>query len=76
MIQATILINGRKFTGEGESARAALESIPYKGFAKFKSVLVIGKKEVVLLPMQTQRLFSPNPTIREVALKQLVLRFE
>lgn len=67
---------GKKYTGEGETVREALEKIDYKGFARLKAVLTVGKKTVVLHPIQTLRLFAPNPLQKEIGVKQIALKFE
>ena len=78
-MKATIQILGKKYSAESETVGSALASLPYTGFAKFKSVLTVfdSKKEktVVLYPMQTLRLFSKSPLMKEIAVKQIATRF-
>lgn len=66
---------GKKYVGEGPDVKSALAAIPYKGFARMKAILTVGDKTIVLSPMQSQRLFAPNPTIREATIKSISLRF-
>lgn len=73
---ATVEIQGKKYQGEGETTREALNNIRYKGFARLKSMVTVGEKTIVLYPLQTMRLFSPSPLTKEVAVKQTALRFE
>lgn len=75
MKTATLDFMGKKYVGEGEDAQSAIANIPYKGFARAKSLLTVGEKTIILSPMQMQRLFAPNPTIREVNIKSISLRF-
>jgi len=75
-MKATINILGKNYEAEGETARQALEGLEYKGFAKVKSVLTVGEKAIVLSHTQTQRLFSQSPMMKEIAVKQVALRFE
>ena len=72
---ATLELMGKKYTGEGDTALFAIESIPYKGFARTKALLTIGEKTVVMPPMLAVRLFSSNPNMRKLALKNISLRF-
>ena len=74
-MKAVISIMGKKYEGEGETPLEAIRNIPYKGFPRLKSILVVGNKEVILSAMQTQRLFAPNPMMREVNTKSISLRF-
>ena len=74
-MKAILDIAGKKYAGEGETPLLAIRNIPYKGFPRLKAVLSIGEKHLILSPMQTQRLFAPNPTIREVNTKSISLRF-
>jgi hypothetical protein len=74
-MEATLTIMGKKYVGKGKTASEAIEAISYKGFARFKSVLTLNGKTMVLMPLQTMRLFAPSKMIREVAIKNLTLRF-
>lgn len=79
-MKAIIEIQGKKYESEGETVRDALAGLQYKGFAGFKSLLTIqnGEKEKVLVlpPIQTKKLFSANPMMREVTIKHIAMRFE
>lgn len=74
-MKATIDILGKKYTGEGKTPFDAISNIQFKGFARYRSLLTVDKKTIILSAMQTQRLFAPNPTIREVNVKSISLRF-
>lgn len=75
MIKATLDFMGKKYVGEGADVQSAISNIPYKGFARSKALLTIGDKTLILSAMQTQRLFTYNPTIRAVNIKSISLRF-
>lgn len=75
MITATFDFMGKKYVGKGEDKQSAIANIPYKGFARAKALLTIGEKTVILSAMQTQRLFAPNPTVRDCNIKSISLRF-
>lgn len=79
-MKATIEILGKKYTGEGKTVSEALLNLPYKGFPKLKAMLTVIKddkteKTIVLMPLQTQRLFAPSPLMREIAIKNTAIRF-
>lgn len=74
-MKATLDTMGKKYVGEGEDIKSAIKNIPFKGFPRVKALLTFGEKTIILSPMQSQRLFSPNPTIREVNIKNISLRF-
>jgi hypothetical protein len=74
-MKATIKIMGKEYHGEGKTIAEALENISYTGFSRFKSMLMVNGKTVVLIPQQTQRLFSPVKMVRDIAIKNLSLRF-
>jgi hypothetical protein len=75
MITATFDFMGKKYVGEGQDKESAIANIPYKGFARAKALLTVGEKTIIMSPMQTQRLFAPNPTIRACNVKSISLRF-
>lgn len=74
-MKATLEIMGKKYVGEGKTVSEAIGAIQYKGFARFRSTITINGKMIILIPMQTLRLFSPNKMVREVNIKNLSLRF-
>lgn len=74
-MKAIIDIMGKKYEGEGDTPRDAIASIEYKGFARAKSLLTIGEKTVVLTHVQTMKIFSPNKMMRDIAIKQVALKF-
>ena len=74
-MKAVIVIMGKKYEGEGETIAQAISNIPYAGFARFKALLTVGDKTKVLTPVQTMKLFSKSPLMKEIALKQTALRF-
>jgi hypothetical protein len=78
-MKATITILGKKYTGEGVTAKEALANLNYIGFARLKSIITMdyGDKEkiLVLYPRQTMLLFSKSPMQREIGIKSLSLRF-
>ena len=74
-MKAILKLAGREYVGEGDDVRSAIKNIEFHGFAREKSVLTIGEKSIVLSVMQSQRIFAPNPTIREVNIKSISLRF-
>lgn len=74
-MKAILDFAGKKYVGEGKDAQSAIAAIPYKGFARAKSLLTIDKRTIILSAMQTQRLFASNPTIRAVNIKSISLRF-
>lgn len=74
-MKAVIEIMGKKYEAEGATPREAIANIPFKGFARSMSKLTVGEKTIILAPMQTMRLFAPNPTIKEVNVKSISLRF-
>ena len=74
-IKATLDFIGKKYVGEGEDKQSAIANIPYKGFARAKSLLTVGEKTIAMSAMQTQRLFALNPKIRACNVKSISLRF-
>lgn len=76
---ASIKILGRTYTSSGKDVREAIEALKLGGVAKGVSILEIvhGKKRksVILPPPTTFRVFSSSGTVREIALKNLGLRF-
>ena len=80
MKKATIRILDKDYSSSGVTVKDALMGLQYKGFARLKSTLTVisdeKEKAIFLPPLQTMRLFSINPTIREVGVKQIAMRFE
>lgn len=72
---ATIKIFSNTFEAKGETPFEALSKLKVVGLTKAKSILTVGERTIVLNPYQTQRLFSPNSLMREIALKQTANRF-
>ena len=75
-----VKILGKEYMARGETMQEALARLEYKGFARVKSTLTGMKdeksKSIFLGPFQTNRLFSLNPNIKAVAIKQLAMRLE
>jgi len=69
-----------EYEAVGDNAQEALNKLDVKGFTKLKSFITIQDKEkekvIFLSPLQTNRLLSPHPVIKKVAVKQLALRIE
>lgn len=74
-MKAVLDIAGKKYVGEGDTVQAALLAIPFRGFARTKALLTVGEKTIILSAMQSQRLFAPNPKIKEANAKSISLRF-
>ena len=78
-MKGIIKIYGKDYTSEGKDVKECLENLPYKGFSRVISTLTIKdnekEKSVVLYPRQTQRLFSLSPMMKEIAVKQIGMRF-
>lgn len=71
---ATVLVMGKKYSAKGDSAFNAIAGL-VPGNAKGRSIIVIEKgdyrKERILMPMATMRLFNTRGITREVAIKQM-----
>lgn len=74
MITATLKNVRDTYTAEGASAFEAIANLQVKNL-RGKSILTVGGKEIVLTPIQSARLSGPSPAVREVALKNITLRF-
>lgn len=76
---ASIKVFGKTFTSKGKTILEALENLNVGKLNKGVSVLEVshkGKSVSKILPsVQTARLFSPSPMTREIALKNISLRF-
>ena len=77
---ASIKIFGKFYTATGSTAKEAIANLKPEGVSKGMSVLTISKgdvkKERILNTMQTYRLFSVNPLMKELAIKNVALFFE
>lgn len=79
-MKATIVIFGNMFSANGETPLEAISNLKVTGLTKAKSLLTVSyennaERTIVLNPYQTQRLFSPNALMREIALKSTANRF-
>ena len=76
---ATLLIWGRKFDSTGASVSEAISGLR-PGNVKGKSVLTVSvgnqKRERVLSPFMTSRLFNTRGISQEVALKNTTILFD
>lgn len=72
---AIIEILGKKYEAEGSTPLEAISNLKFSGFARYKCLLTVGEKTIVLSAMQTQRIFAKNPTMRAVNVKNIALRF-
>lgn len=76
---ALIKVFGKTFTAKGSTVKEAIENLNVGKLNKGVSVLQIthnGSSSSKILPsVQTARLFSPSPLTREVAIKNVSLRF-
>lgn len=77
--KATIIVLGRKFEAKGVSVLDAINKLK-PGNCKGKGILVVEhgdvKKEKVLMPLVTFRLFNSAGMTREVAVKQVSSLFQ
>lgn len=77
--KATLFNFGRKFESNGSSVIGVLKGFNVRNI-KGKSILAIEtgeeRKERVLSPVMTYRLFSSHGLIKEVALKNVSLLFD
>ena len=78
-MKATLTVMGKKFTGEGKTVSEAIAALK-PDITKAKSILLLEngerKRERILTNMQTMRLFSLSPLMREIALKQVSQLFD
>lgn len=76
---ASIKILGKIYTATGATKREALENLKPE-LGRGVSIITVStgdkRKEKVLAPMQTMRLFSPSKLMREIALKNTALLFD
>ena len=77
---ASIKILGKKYEAKGATAHEAIGNLKVGGFVKSMSVLEIVHGEVrksrVFPPLQTARLFSPSPMMREIAIKNVSIMYQ
>lgn len=77
--KASVIVLGKTYTAQGETISKAIEGLK-PGNCKGKSILVIEngdvRKEKILMPMTTQRLFGFSGLVREIALKNASLMFQ
>ena len=74
-MKASIKIFSNTYKSEGDTPLEALSNLKVTGFVKAKGILTVGERTIVLTPFQTQRLFSQNKLMRELALKATATRF-
>lgn len=76
---ASIKLMGKTYTAHGVSAMDAISNLNPGKVNRGVSVITVsfkGNSQSKILPMvQTMRLFSPSPMTREIALKNVSLRF-
>lgn len=76
---ASIKVLGKVYSSEGATPKEAIQALKVGSVAKGVSILTIskdGKEQVKILPSnQTSGLFSGSPMRREMALKQISMRF-
>ena len=76
--KATINVLGRNHTSEGKTAHEAISNLKVP-LARGRSIVTMEKGDVkvekILGLHLTARLFSPSPTVREIALKNAEILF-
>jgi len=76
---ASVRILGKTYVAKSSDLRKAIESLDVGKVAKGVSILEVShgdsKKSVILPPAQTFRVFSSSGMVREIAMKNLLLRF-
>lgn len=78
---ARLNINGKVYEAEGASPTEALGAFKVTGtIPRTKGILIMEREGVIrtriLAPFVVQRMFSPSPLAKEIALKNLSLLFE
>ena len=75
---ASIKILGRIYTSSATDLRTAIETLPLGKVAKGMSILEVthgeNKKSVILPPAMTFRVFSSSGIIKEISMKNLMLK--
>lgn len=78
LYKTTLVIFGRRFIAEGETVGDALNKLT-PGVARGKSILIIEKddfkKERILQPFMTYRLFNSHGMTKQVAIKNITSLF-
>ena len=78
--KSSIKIFGKIHTAEGSSVQEAIANLAPPGVSRGMSILAVtkGDKTVdkILNTFQTSRLFSPARLVREIALKNTVMKFD
>jgi hypothetical protein len=78
--KASIKIFGKTYEAVGSTVKEALEKLKPIGTPKGMSVISVSKgdirKDKILLPPQTFRLFSPSRIMREIGIKQTSMLFD
>lgn len=77
---ASVKILGRVYTATGTTAKDAFLNLKPNGVARGMGILTLSKdgvsREKILPSVQISRMFSPSPLVREIALKNVGLRFD
>lgn len=78
-VEASIKILGKTFTAKGATVSEALFNIQPIGVAKGMAILTVTKegvkRERVLSPIQTFRMFNGGRIMREIAVKNISILF-
>ena len=78
--KASIKVLGKAYEAFGQDKSQAIENLNVGKVARGMSVLVLSKGDVssskILPSQQTMRLFSSSKLVRQIALKQISLRFD
>lgn len=77
---ATVKILGKVYTSTGSTATEAFLNLKPNGVARGMGILSLSKgekrAEKILPSFQVSRMFSASPLVREIALKNIGLRFD
>lgn len=77
--QASIKLWGRTYTSSGPDMKTAIETLPLGKGTKGMSILEVThgekRKSVILPPNQTAKVFSGHGLMKDIAMKQLLMRF-
>jgi len=78
-VVAKAIISGKTYEGEGKTVLEALENIRVPGLPRAKLILTVNQGGIhrtrIFQPTIAQRLFSPSPFVRQVALKNTATLF-